>query len=108
MSNRFTDNVTPLDAATLNQLEDDLTVSSWAKASSKPSYTPGEIGAATAAQGTKADNAIPGAQKGAANGVAALDANSKIPSANIPATGQTTIGGVKMWMSGTTLNISTT
>ncbi len=39
---------------------------------------------ATAAQGTKADNAIPTAQKGAASGVATLDATSKVPVAQIP------------------------
>lgn len=47
-------------------------VYAWAKAASKPSYTAVEVGAiATSAKGT-------------ANGVASLDANSKIPIAQIP------------------------
>lgn len=57
-----------------------------------------------------ADNAIPASQKNAANGVAPLDANNKLPSANLPTAGQAVLGGVKVWLSnnGTTLNISTT
>lgn len=39
---------------------------------------------ATAAQGTLATNAIPSSQKGAANGVATLGADSKIPNAQLP------------------------
>lgn len=39
---------------------------------------------ATAAQGTKADNAIPSSTKGVANGVASLDANGKVPSSQLP------------------------
>ena len=39
---------------------------------------------ATAAQGTKADNAIPSSAKGVANGVAELDSNGKVPSAQLP------------------------
>lgn len=39
---------------------------------------------ATAAQGTLAENAIPIIQKGSANGVATLDALSKVPSAQLP------------------------
>lgn len=39
---------------------------------------------ATAAQGTKADNAIPSSQKGAANGVAELDGAGKVPAAQLP------------------------
>ena len=47
-------------------------VYSWAKASTKPSYTASEVGAvATTA-------------KGAANGVAELDANGLVPSAQLP------------------------
>lgn len=41
--------------------------------------------AATAAQGVKADAAIPAAQKGAVNGVATLDAGGKVPESQIPA-----------------------
>ena len=41
--------------------------------------------AATAAQGAKADAAIPASQKGAANGVATLDAGGKVPESQIPA-----------------------
>ncbi|MFA5091694.1 MAG: hypothetical protein WC483_03840 [Candidatus Paceibacterota bacterium] len=40
---------------------------------------------ATATQGTKADNAIPAAEKGAVNGVATLGATGKIPSAQLDA-----------------------
>ena len=47
-------------------------VSSWAKASTKPDYTASEVGAiATTAKGT-------------ANGVAELDENGKVPSAQLP------------------------
>jgi len=47
-------------------------VSSWAKASTKPSYTAAEVGAiATSAKGT-------------ASGVAELDANGKVPSSQLP------------------------
>lgn len=47
-------------------------VSSWAKASSKPSYTASEVGA------------IATTAKGAASGVAELDANGKVPSSQLP------------------------
>ena len=52
--------------------ETDPTVPSWAKASSKPTYTASEVGA------------IPSTQKGAANGVAELDASGLIPSSQLP------------------------
>lgn len=58
MSNRFVDNVTPLDGATLNQFEEDM--KRYVEEQSEPQ-------AAT----------------------------------------QTSIGGVKIWISGTVLNIST-
>lgn len=48
-------------------------VYSWAKASSKPSYTASEVGA------------IATTAKGAASGVAELDANGKVPSSQLPA-----------------------
>lgn len=52
---------------------------------------------------------IPVTEKGAANGVAPLGSDSKVPLANLPTTGtSSTFGVVKVWMSGTTLNISTT
>lgn len=44
----------------------------WAKAATKPSYNANEVGA------------IPSAQKGAANGVATLDENGKVPSSQLP------------------------
>jgi len=47
-------------------------VYSWAKASTKPSYTATEVGA------------IASTLKGTANGVAELDANGKVPSAQLP------------------------
>ena len=47
-------------------------VSSWAKASSKPSYTASEVGA------------IATSAKGAASGVASLDSNGKVPSSQLP------------------------
>ncbi len=59
MSNRFVDNVTPLDAATLNGLEEDLK----------------EL----------IEQATP----------------------QVPTASQTVRGGIKIWVSGTTLNIST-
>lgn len=47
-------------------------VSSWAKASSKPSYTASEVGA------------IASTTKGAANGVAELGSDGKVPSSQLP------------------------
>lgn len=47
-------------------------VYSWAKASTKPTYTPTEVGA------------IPATLKGANNGVAELDANGLVPSTQLP------------------------
>ena len=47
-------------------------VSSWAKASSKPTYTASEVGA------------IATSAKGAASGVAELDSNGKVPSSQLP------------------------
>lgn len=52
--------------------ETDPTVPAWAKASSKPSYTASEVGAV-------ATSAV-----GAASGVCPLDANQKVPTANLP------------------------
>lgn len=52
--------------------ETDPTVPSWAKASSKPSYTANEVGA------------IPTSAKGASNGVCPLNASSKIDAAYLP------------------------
>jgi len=52
--------------------ETDPTVPAWAKAVYKPSYTAAEVGA------------IPAAQKGAASGVAELDASGRVPSSQLP------------------------
>lgn len=52
--------------------ETDPTVPSWAKASSKPSYTASEVGA------------IPTSAKGSASGVCPLNASSKIDSTYLP------------------------
>ena len=52
--------------------ESDPTVPSWAKASSKPSYTANEVGA------------IPTSAKGAASGVCPLNASSKIDTTYLP------------------------
>lgn len=52
--------------------ESDPTVPAWAKAASKPSYTASEVGAV-------ATSAV-----GAASGVCPLDANQKVPAANLP------------------------
>lgn len=60
--------ITPLTSYT----ESDPTVPAWAKASSKPSYTASEVGA------------VPTSQKGAANGVCPLDANTKIDAQYLP------------------------
>lgn len=53
-----------------------------------------------------ANNYVANTAKGAANGVATLDANSKVTSTQIPATTQTTYGGVKAYLSGSTLYIN--
>lgn len=60
--------ITPLTSFT----ETDPTVPSWAKAASKPTYTATEVGA------------ISTSVKGAANGVAELDANGLVPSSQLP------------------------
>lgn len=62
--------ITLLNGSTYNLK--DASVPSWAKASSKPSYTANEVGA------------IPTTQKGAASGVAELDSNGKVPSTQLP------------------------
>jgi hypothetical protein len=67
------------------------TSGSYTHLSDKPTIptTAAEVGAATAAQGTKADTAIQPSEKGAANGVATLDAGAKIPLAQLPASATT-------------------
>ena len=60
------------DTALQSFTESDPTVPAWAKAASKPSYTASEVGAV-------ATSAV-----GAASGVCPLDANQKVPSANLP------------------------
>lgn len=60
--------ITPLTSFT----ESDPTVPSWAKQSSKPSYTASEVGAVAATE------------VGAANGVASLDSSGKVPSSQLP------------------------
>lgn len=56
-------------------------VYSWAKATSKPTYTASEVGA------------IATTTKGTANGVAELDANGKVPSSQLPSFVDDTIEG---------------
>ena len=56
-------------------------VYSWAKASTKPSYTASEVGA------------IPSTSKGANGGVAELDANGKVPSSQLPSYVDDTVEG---------------
>lgn len=60
------------DTALQSFTETDPTVPSWAKQSSKPSYTASEVGA------------IATSAKGAANGVASLDSAGKVPSSQLP------------------------
>ena len=47
-------------------------------------HTPASIGAATAAQGAKADTAVQAAQLGVASGVATLDSGGKLAAAQVP------------------------
>lgn len=58
--------------ATALQAETDPTVSSWAKAQTKPTYTASEVGA------------IPSTDKGANGGVATLDSSGKVPQSQLP------------------------
>lgn len=58
-------------------------VPSWAKAASKPTYTASEVGA-LASTVTHLSGDIATSQKGAANGVATLDADGKVPSSQLP------------------------
>lgn len=60
------------DTALQSFTESDPTVPAWAKAASKPSYTASEVGA------------VDTSAVGAASGVCPLDANQKVPSANLP------------------------
>lgn len=55
------------------------------------------------------DTSIDSSEKGAANGVASLDTNAKIPSEQIPVATASTLGGVKVEFDETTgtLNIKT-
>ena len=62
------DSITPLTSFT----ESDPTVPSWAKQSSKPSYSASEVGA------------VATTEVGAANGVASLDSSGKVPSSQLP------------------------
>ena len=61
------------DTALQSFTETDPTVPAWAKAASKPTYTASDVGA------------IATTAKGAASGVAELDANGKVPSSQLPA-----------------------
>lgn len=58
-------------------------VSGWAKAANKPSYTASEVGA-IANTTTHLSGDIATIEKGAANGVATLDADGKVPSSQLP------------------------
>lgn len=47
----------------LNENQEPINIPAWAQQPNKPTYTADEVGAATAAQGTKADNAVPNTRK---------------------------------------------
>jgi hypothetical protein len=67
-------------ADTALQNETDPTVPAWAKGTSKPSYNFSEVGnKPTTLAGYGITDAIPSNEKAAANGVATLDNNGKIP-----------------------------
>ena len=56
------------------------TIYAWAKASTKPTYTAGEVGLGNVTNEAQ----IPLTQKGSNNGVATLDENGKVPSSQLP------------------------
>ena len=60
--------------------ESDPTVPSWAKASSKPSYTKSEVGLSNVTN----DAQVKRTEMGAANGVATLGSDGKVPSSQLP------------------------
>lgn len=60
--------------------ETDPTVPSWAKASSKPSYTKSEVGLGNVTN----DAQVKRTEMGAANGVATLGSDGKVPSSQLP------------------------
>ncbi|WP_426325716.1 hypothetical protein [Microbacterium sp. E-13] len=62
-----------------------ITAAEAAAAAAAANLAEGSTYFATAAQGVKADEALPAAQKGAASGVAPLDSGSRVPAANLPA-----------------------
>ena len=72
------------DTALQSFTETDPTVPTWAKQSSKPSYTASEVGA------------IATSARGAANGVASLDSNGNVPQTQLPTASTTAKGGVKV------------
>ncbi len=86
-------------ADTALQTETDPTVPSWAKQTTKPSYTASEVGAdssgtaasavsthdsSSSAHSSLFANYIPTSQKGAASGVASLGSDGKVPTGQMP------------------------
>lgn len=71
------------DSALQSYTETDPTVPSWAKESTKPSYTASEVGA-LADSVTHLSGDIAVSEKGTASGVATLDANGKVPTSQLP------------------------
>ena len=79
--------------------ESDPTVPGWAKTAEKPVYTASEVGARADDWTPTADQvgAVPVNEKGAANGVATLGADGKVPVSQLPDTGGGGTAGVSSW-----------
>lgn len=79
--------------------ESDPTVPDWAKTAEKPVYTASEVGARADDWTPTADQvgAVPVNEKGAANGVATLGADGKVPVSQLPGTGGGGTAGVSSW-----------
>ena len=79
--------------------ESDPTVPGWAKTAEKPVYTASEVGARADDWMPTADQvgAVPVNEKGAANGVATLGADGKVPVSQLPGTGGGGTAGVSSW-----------
>lgn len=71
------------DTALQSYTETDPTVPAWAKAENKPTYTASEVGA-LASTVTHLSGDIATTEKGAANGVATLGSDGKVPSTQLP------------------------
>lgn len=82
------------DDARLSDARPASDVSAWAKAATKPTYTPEEVGALPVGT-THLSGDLPVSLKGAVNGVAELDSNGRVPSSQLPGYVDDTVEGYR-------------